>query len=91
MSHPLGRPTDHTKPGAFPQPSSEASPVAVRLLHAVAAIKALTVEQGVREVARTANVSHATLSRTINGEIWPSSITVASLEEAYGVRVWIAE
>lgn len=84
----LGKPTDHCPKGQFPKPLKSAPPAAVHLLAIAGRIKDLTDEHGVRAVGRTADISNSTLSRTIAGEIWPSSITIASLEQAYGVEIW---
>ena len=84
----LGRPTDHCRQGRFPEPLKKAPPAAVHLLGVTARIMALTEDHGVRAVAREADISDSTLSRTITGEIWPSAIAVASIEQAYGINLW---
>ena len=84
----LGRPHEYAVPGAFPEPRDDAPDVPKRLLATVAAINEVTDEYGVREAARRAAISHSTLSRTVTGEIWPSSVTVASLETAFGIELW---
>ena len=88
MSSKLDRPTDHSKPGKFPTPKRGSDDVVKQLLAVTAAIIELTDEFGVREVGRRSNVSHSTLSRTVNGEIWPSSVTIARLEAAFDCSLW---
>ena len=88
MNAKLDRPTDHSNPGKFPTPKRGSDDVVKHLLGVVAAIIELTDEYGVREVGRQANISHSTLSRTVNGEIWPSSVTIARLEAAFDCSLW---
>lgn len=87
-THQLGKPVEHCKPGTFPQPIKGTPDAAVRLLQIIGRLKTITDEHGVRAVARQADISNSTLSRTITGEIWPSSITIASVEDAYETQIW---
>lgn len=86
----LGHPTNYCPKGKFPQPLKSAPAAAVHLLAVAGRIKDLTDEHGVREVARQADLSNSTLSRTVTGEIWPSAIAIASLEQAYQIQIWMS-
>lgn len=88
MTASLDRPTEYSNPGKFPTPKRGTEEAIKRLLAVAASIIELTDEHGVREVGRQADISHSTLSRTVNGEIWPSSITIARLEAAFDCTLW---
>lgn len=84
----LGKPIDNCPKGKFPKPLKATPRPAVHLLSVAGRIRDLTNEQGLRSVARAANVSESTLSRTVNGEIWPSAVTIASVEAAFDIELW---
>lgn len=84
----LGHPTDHCLKNDFPTPLKKAPPAAVHLLLVIERIKQLTDEYGIRFVARKADLSSSTLSRTVSGEIWPSAISIASIEAAFEINLW---
>ena len=81
-------PKAYASPKGFPDLVADAPVAVTRCVKVLAAIDAITSEHGVREAARRAGISHSTLSRTIAGEVWPSFVTIASLEEAFGVELW---
>lgn len=83
-----GKPVDYEIRPGFPAVRKHA-PAAVRRAAAVAvSLAEIVSEHGMREVARQSGLSHSSLSRTISGEIWPSVVTIASVEEAFEVDVW---
>jgi len=51
-------------------------------------LRVVTDIYGVREVARRASVSSSIISRTINGESWVDTATLARLELELGVDLW---
>ena len=88
LSAKLGPPVDHAKAGRFPQPKKSEPDAVKHLLAVTARITELTDKYGVREVARQADISHSTLSRTVSGRLWPSAVMVARLEAAFDCNLW---
>jgi hypothetical protein len=86
VSRPV-RPTPRSFSGDWPNEVCS-DPVAevARLL--ALKLRTLTDKHGVREIARRAGVSSSIISRTINGESWVDTATLARLEVELGVDLW---
>jgi transcriptional regulator with XRE-family HTH domain len=70
-------------------PDSECSDQVAEVARLLAIkLRVVTDKYGVREVARRAGVSSSIISRTINGESWVDTATLARLELTLGVDLW---
>ena len=70
-------------------PDSECSDQVAEVARLLALkLRGVTDKYGVREVARRAGVSSSIVSRTINGESWMDTATLARLELELGVDLW---
>ncbi len=84
----LGAPKTYVRFGVWPTGSVE-GPVPVGYVQRFCKRLAAAIgERSVREVARTADLSHTTLLAVLSGTRWPDAITVAKLEDALGEDLW---
>lgn len=75
-----GRPADRA-PAPWPEVASE-DPLAEVARELVVRLRLAMGTRSVRTVAQAAGVSHVTLLRVLNGQVWPDLATITRLEIA---------
>ena len=84
-------PRDHVK-GGWPDGTLKRSAPAVAAVaqHIAIVLRDLTRPYGIsgREAAKRAGMSQKALLNLLNGNTWPSMVTIARLEKALGVPLW---
>lgn len=81
-----GPPRDHLVAGEWPSGESD-GPAAIAQAVARALLAALD-GRSIREVARQADLQHATVLGLVNGTRWPDFVTLVKLEDALRTDLW---
>lgn len=81
-----------TERGAWPRGpfQDDAPPYAKAIAAMIPGLTDAIGDRSLRQVAALADMSHASLSRILNGETVPDTATLAALEYALGVPVWVS-
>lgn len=84
----LRAPADYLSSGEWPSGGLR-GPVEVEYARQLALrLQEAIGDRTVREVARSADVSHSTIAAVLSGQRWPDMATVAKLEVALASDLW---
>ena len=81
-----GAPRDQLVAGAWPNGRAEGPAAVAQEL--ARGLQARLTARSVREVARAADLQHATVLALLHGQRWPDFVTIVKLEDALGTDLW---